>query len=99
MNRELTKVKKQLKFTPPIIKKDEKRIGVPPPPKADLVKFPPPIVKPDKSKNKIVEGDPIKQPEMLEVVIKEDPTKSQNKLNEEIKEVIIKKFNPIKKTN
>lgn len=89
----------KVKFPPPIVKKDEKRNGVPPPPKSDQVKFPPPIVKPDKPKNKMVEGDPIKQPEMLEVVIKEDPTKSQNKLNEEIKEVIIKKFNPIKKTN
>ena len=86
----------QIKFPPPIIKKDEKKNGVPPPPKADQVKFPPPIVKPDKSKNKLVEGDPIKQPEILEVVIKEDPTKSQNKLNNEIKEVIIKKVNPIK---
>lgn len=80
----------QVKFPPPIIKKDEKRNEVPPPPKADQVKFPPPIVKPDKSKNKMVEGDPIKKSDMKEVVIIGDPTKSQNKLNDEIKEVIIK---------
>jgi hypothetical protein len=93
----------QIKFPPPIIKSDKQNKSLKaPPPKQDQIKFPPPVVKPTQKKisPKMVEGDPIKQPEMLEVVIKADPTKSRNKVNDELKEVIIKKVDPVeKKTN
>lgn len=97
------KKKDQVKFSPPVIKTDGNKLqnpppAEPPPPsnkaKKDQVKFPPPVIKPDGKKTslKLIEGDPTKQPEiMLEVVIEADPTKSQDKLNDEIKDVLIKK--------
>jgi hypothetical protein len=98
--------KDQIKFPPPIIKPDRKPLPPPPaklirktPPKQDVVKFPPPIVKPDqpKTKNKTVEGDPIKKTEMKEVVILGDPTKSSTKVNDEINEALKKEVDQIKK--
>lgn len=56
----------------------------PPPPgyrtKKDQVKFPPPVVKPieKKTSSKVIEGDPIKQTEVKEVLILGDPINSKN---------------------
>ena len=95
----------QVKYPPPIVKPDRGNKSQEPTvqnikkTKHDQVKFPPPIVKPDqpKTKNKTVEGDPIKKTEMKEVVILGDPTKSSTKVNDEINEALKKEVDQIKK--
>lgn len=76
--------KNDIKFPPPVVKPDGKNLKNPPPveppppgyrTKKDQIKFPPPVVKPieKKTPSKMIEGDPIKKPEVIEVVITGDP--------------------------
>jgi hypothetical protein len=81
--------KDQVKFPPPVVKPNEKNLKNPPPveppppgnrAKKDQVKFPPPVVKPIEktTSSKMIEGDPIKQPEVKEVVIYGNPISTKN---------------------